>query len=171
MDRTKKFVGLALCFTRQFFSLFFLPGEKTKYLFSKIFIGFLFLAYTQAQTQYGKLPEAPSANTQTSQIVLRPQSPLFPSQQHTTVAAVPTVTTRRPNPFKLAAQQKIEIGQPCTLNADCVPDAYCNGNTRPPSCQCLSTHVDISGKCKKSMFLIILGLNLVRLDNFFFVLV
>uniref|UniRef100_A0A1I7RJY8 G protein-coupled receptor n=1 Tax=Bursaphelenchus xylophilus TaxID=6326 RepID=A0A1I7RJY8_BURXY len=76
--------------------------------------------------------------------------PSFPTQPLTAPAR--SVTSRPQNPFRIMSTQKVEVGKPCTLNADCTADAYCNGNTTPPTCQCLSTHVEINSKCEKIMY-------------------
>lgn len=74
----------------------------------------------------------------------------------------PATSARPPNPFQLVSSQRLDVGKACTLNADCVQDAYCNGSTQPPTCQCLATHIELDGKCEKSK--IIKRMNLSILD-------
>lgn len=56
---------------------------------------------------------------------------------------------------ELVPQERAGVGQPCSLNTDCISGAYCNANRvkKEPSCDCLSTHVHIGSVCYRSFLL------------------
>ncbi|CAD5228809.1 unnamed protein product [Bursaphelenchus okinawaensis] len=118
----------------------------------------------ESQKSYGKYgPQTPAYPNQQyintpSQVIYPQPATMMPQTMPNTLPTQPTppraapVSTRPTNPFKITSNNKVAVGQPCTLNADCTTDAYCNGNTTPPTCQCLSTHVEVNNKCEKILY-------------------
>ncbi|KAI6211169.1 hypothetical protein M3Y96_00405400 [Aphelenchoides besseyi] len=125
---------------------------------------------SQSFARYGALPSAMSGDKRvlvyptvsipgTAHLPYAP-GPQAPMYRPAVATASPlststvTLTTSKPpsNPFQLTSNRRLTVGMACTLNADCVSDAYCSGNTQPPTCQCLATSVPINGKCEKIVF-------------------
>ncbi|KAI6190808.1 hypothetical protein M3Y97_00158700 [Aphelenchoides bicaudatus] len=98
---------------------------------------------------------------------------IYPNQQYASQQRImqqttyaPQISTRPSNPFQVCAynqlklickfqltsNKKLNVGDTCSMNKDCDSNAYCDGSKQPPKCQCLATHVDISGKCEKIIY-------------------
>lgn len=104
---------------------------------------------TLTANQYPHQPYTMNQHHSTNQ--LHPASPRPEGPLHVCISDYLTAAGYQKHlKLQLSPSKKLEVGSPCSLNADCGSNAYCDGSRQPPACKCLATHIGIDGKCEKS---------------------
>ncbi|CEF69070.1 EB domain-containing protein [Strongyloides ratti] len=107
---------------------------------------------TGKNIEYYTQPSRVITTTTTTTTSPPPTTPITSKTVISTIYSQPIIGyTKLSKPLSIGAKF-LKVGEICSLNTDCMIGAYCNGNSNPPSCQCLSTHVNVNGKCEKVIY-------------------